>query len=83
MRHLVSCSGDESIRVWDLTTGNCLKVLHGHKDNVYSIKLNRFGQLISGSHDKSIKIWDLDSGECLQTIHVDSLIWMIEMCKIF
>ena len=45
MRHLVSCSGDESIRVWDLTTGNCLKVLHGHKDNVYSIKLNRFGAI--------------------------------------
>jgi WD40 repeat protein len=82
-RFLVSCSADETIRLWDLTTGNCVKTLHGHKDNVYTIKLNTYGQLISGSHDKTVKIWDLDRGECLKTINVDSLIWMIELCKIF
>ena len=82
-RFLVSCSADETIRLWDLTTGNCVKTLHGHKDNVYTIKLNTYGQLISGSHDKTVKIWDLDRGECLKTINVDSLIWMIELCRIF
>ena len=27
---LISCSGDKTIKIWDLNTGKCLKTLKGH-----------------------------------------------------
>ena len=51
---LVSCSQDESIKLWDLNTGVCLKTLNGHKDFVNCIRLLSTGELASCSLDKTI-----------------------------
>lgn len=54
---IVSCSGDNTIRIWDSKTGTCHKILEGHKRHVMAIKV--VGNTIySGSSDKTIKVWE-------------------------
>lgn len=32
---LLSCSNDATIRKWNVDTGECLEVFHGHKHYIY------------------------------------------------
>ena len=66
---LVSCSGDRTIKIWDLTEGCCTKTLVGHSGVVSSIRINRLNNtLASCSQDGTIKTWDPKTGECINTI---------------
>jgi len=57
---LISCSRDETIRVWSLgEKGECLSTLRGHTNSVKCVKLLKNGHLASGSVDRLIKIWNL------------------------
>lgn len=43
---------DESVRIWDVRTGKCLKTLPAHSDPVSAVHFNRDGSLIvSSSYD--------------------------------
>jgi len=43
---------DESVRIWDVKTGKCLKTLPAHSDPVTAVHFNRDGSLIvSSSYD--------------------------------
>ena len=70
-RRLVSCSADRSIRIWNIETGECLKVIEDALDladkDVGGIKLLPNEQLLSCS-GKTIKLWDLNSSMRLQTL---------------
>ena len=69
---LVSGSGDDTIKVWDLSdlsTEKPLKTLKGHSAPVYSVAISENNQIIvSGSEDKTIKVWDLSSEKPLKTL---------------
>lgn len=56
-----------NINTWDLSTGECIKTLVGHTNNVRAL-VSYNDKLISGSNDCTIKIWNPDSGECLKTL---------------
>jgi len=54
------------MRVWDLETGGCLRMLEGHTDTITSLSITPDGsRLISGSADGSTREWDLETGICL------------------
>lgn len=56
---LASGSADNTIILWDATTGQHKKTLIGHKRAVYSIAFSPDGKtLASGSWDRTIKLWD-------------------------
>jgi len=60
---------DESVRIWDVKTGKCLKTLPAHSDPVSAVDFNRDGGLIvSSSYDGLCRIWDTASGQCLKTL---------------
>lgn len=62
---LVSGSYDSSIRVWRVSTGECLYHLRGHSLRIYSVLYEPERNIcISGSMDKSIRVWDLSTGTC-------------------
>jgi WD40 repeat protein len=64
----ISGSNDKT-RIWDIKSGECLHVLHGHENAVISVVLSADGQrAVSGSYD-SIRIWDVSSGACLRILH--------------
>jgi WD40 repeat protein len=52
---IISGSYDQTIKIWDINTYECIKTLDGHTDAVYSVfAINDI--IISGSYDKTIKI---------------------------
>ena len=66
---LASCSFDGTIKLWDISSGGCLKTLYGHTKEIYCISYNFQSNLLaSGSVDKTIKLWNLSTGECIKTL---------------
>ena len=64
---LASGSADKTIKIWDVTSGKCVRTLEGHKHAVVSLQVLGNNQLASGSGDCDIKIWDVTSGKCQET----------------
>ncbi|KAE9387351.1 WD40 repeat-like protein [Gymnopus androsaceus JB14] len=61
---IVSGSGDESVRIWDASTGKEMHKLEGHTNWVYSVAFSPDGtQIVSGSGDESVRIWDASTGK--------------------
>ncbi len=55
---LVSGSFDESLKVWDARSGQCLLTLSGHTSTVYACAWSPDGErLVSGSGDNAVKVW--------------------------
>ena len=77
--YLASGSADRTIRIWQVSTGECLQTLEGHSNWVMSVAFSPDGEyLASGSADRSIKIWQLNGGECLRTLEGHSHgVWSI------
>ena len=66
---VASGSFDKTVKLWDVTSGECLQTLEGHSSDVYSVSFSPDGtKVASGSDDKTVKLWDVTSGECLQTL---------------
>lgn len=65
---IISGSDDNTIKLWDIETGECLKTLKGHSGRIHYLAITLDGkQIISGSLMET-KIWDLQSGKCLKNI---------------
>lgn len=66
---LASGSEDQTIKLWDLRTGELLSTLTGHSDGVKSVAFSPDGnKLASGSADYTIKLWHLHTAELLHTL---------------
>ena len=76
-KFIVSGSNDNSLRIWETESGNCLKILEGHSDIVSRVALSSNGKfIVSGSNDKSLRIWETESGNCLKILEGHSdIIW--------
>ncbi|XP_047401505.1 F-box and WD repeat domain containing protein 10B [Sciurus carolinensis] len=71
---LLSGSYDLSIRYWDLKTGVCVRIFHGHQGTVTCMDLYK-NKLVSGARDCQVKEWDVDTGRCLKTYkHKDPIL---------
>lgn len=59
---LVSTSGDKTLRIWDTTTGYCLKALKGHTGWVRDVCPSLDGHfLLSTGSDHSARLWDIST----------------------
>ena len=68
-KYLVSGSNDRTVRLWDLQTGQLIRLLKGHKQRVKCIQISENGKLIiSASADNTLKIWEIATGNCIRTI---------------
>lgn len=65
---LVSASRDKTLRIWDVTTGYCVKTLRGHSDWVRDVAPSFDGRwLLSAGNDQVARLWDASSGEAKAT----------------
>ena len=65
---MVSSSDDQTVKVWDLESGQLLHTLLGHFDAVASCAITPDGRrVVSASWDHTLKLWDLESGQHLHT----------------
>ena len=61
---VVSGSEDNTIKLWNLNTGECIATLERHEAGVRAVAISPDGQLlVSGSADNTIKLWQLPSVE--------------------
>ncbi|HEY9739851.1 MAG TPA: serine/threonine-protein kinase [Coleofasciculaceae cyanobacterium] len=70
---LASGTRDNTIKLWQLSTGRELRTLKGHSGwwsvGVFSVAISPDGQtLASGSTDKTIKLWQVSTGQELRTL---------------
>ena len=69
---IVSGSDDNTVRIWNATTGECERVLEGHTGGVKSVATAADGRIVSGSSDwrtdetadNTVRIWNAATGEC-------------------
>ncbi|KAF2154681.1 WD40 repeat-like protein [Myriangium duriaei CBS 260.36] len=65
---IVSASGDRTIRMWNIQTGECLKDFSGHSKGIACVQFDG-RRVVSGSSDNTVRIFDAATqGEvaCLQ-----------------
>ncbi|KAI5477173.1 mitochondrial division protein [Pseudohyphozyma bogoriensis] len=58
----VTASLDESVRLWDLTTGDEMAFLRGHSGVVKALQVES-SLCVTGGADGQLRIWDLDLAE--------------------
>jgi WD40 repeat protein len=63
-------SSDNSIQVWDASSGQKVLTLSGHTGRVLGVAFSPDRRLLaSGSEDKIVKVWDATAGQVLFTCH--------------
>lgn len=66
---LASGGRDKSVRLWKISTQECLNVFNYHENWVRSVILHPSGKyIISAGDDRSIRIMDIKSNRCLRTL---------------
>ncbi|KAJ5808827.1 vegetative incompatibility protein HET-E-1 [Penicillium riverlandense] len=68
-RMLASSSNDNTVRLWDATTGALQQILEGHSSSVNSVYFSPDGRMIASiSDDKIVRHWDATTGALQQTL---------------
>eukprot|EP00002_Diphylleia_rotans_P037513 TRINITY_DN8387_c0_g1_i1.p1 TRINITY_DN8387_c0_g1~~TRINITY_DN8387_c0_g1_i1.p1 ORF type:complete len:509 (+),score=122.12 TRINITY_DN8387_c0_g1_i1:45-1571(+) len=86
---LASGSADTTVKLWDITTQNCLLTMNHHQNKVQSLHWHPVEQsiLLSGGFDKQVCVVDCRSpntvGRWNMTSDVESLTWNLHMPEQF
>lgn len=67
--YLATGSGDKTIKIWDMLTGEEVRTLKGHEAGISAVEYSPNGSLIaSGGLDKTVIIWDAASGDIINKL---------------
>ena len=61
---LASGSQDDTVKLWNVRSGECVKTLSGHSERVYSVSFSPDGTLLAstGAYYGEVKWWNVGSG---------------------
>ena len=65
-RYMLTSALDSTIRLWDVSTGKCLRTFFGHVEGVWALAADTL-RVVSGAEDRMVKVWDARSGKCERT----------------
>lgn len=61
---LASASGDGSLKIWNVGTGNFVFDINDHQDNERTVAYSPNGtKLASGSDDQTVRVWNAGTGK--------------------
>lgn len=64
---------DGSLRLWELQSGACLRMMKGHDLSIQSVCVSKDGRtVISAGADATLRLWNLKTGHCHGVIEVGS-----------
>ena len=73
---LATCSGDQTIKLWDTGNKKLLATLLGHDSGVGCIRFSPDGRLLVSSDDQELRIWDVTSRELKAAVsRPDEFLW--------
>ena len=62
---LASGGQESSVRLWSVTTGECVAVLPGNGSWVWAVTFSPDGRYLAcGCEDSSVRLWDIEHREC-------------------
>ncbi|XP_038046037.1 F-box/WD repeat-containing protein 11-like [Patiria miniata] len=64
---IVSGLRDNTIKIWDRQTLQCIQVLTGHTGSVLCLQYDD-KVIITGSSDSTVRVWDVNNGQMLNTL---------------
>ncbi|OUL34278.1 hypothetical protein BV372_14260 [Nostoc sp. T09] len=73
---LATASADNTLKLWDTSTGKEIKTLIGHTNSVNDISFSPNGKMLaSASDDNTLKLWDTSTGKEIKTLigHTNSV----------
>ena len=79
---LASCGEDQTVRLWDIDTGQCLKTLQGHTNWVRAVAFSPNESLLAScGEDQTVRLWDVgnpSAGYCLKILrgHANRVRWV-------
>ena len=76
---VVSASDDTNLRVWNVQTGACERLLEGHCAAVTAVCALANGRVVSASHDGKLLLWDTTTGACLRVL-AESIAHVYSIC---
>ena len=67
---LASASADNTVKLWNIVTGECTTTLTGHREAVLSVVFHptQAAVLASANSDSTVKLWNIHTGECTATL---------------
>ncbi|GMH34941.1 hypothetical protein BSKO_02802 [Bryopsis sp. KO-2023] len=61
---ILSSSSDQTVRIWNRSSGECMQVLENRKDNSWRVAL--CGDMFARQSGNNIQIWNIDENLCIR-----------------
>jgi tricorn protease-like protein len=69
MRLAFSVSWDRTLRVWDLASAECLRIIEGHMEAIDALAISSDGGFaLTGGLDHTLVIWNINTGDPVKVI---------------
>ena len=60
---------DSTVRLWEVESGRCVRLLEGHAASVWSVAWSPEGRrALSGGADSTVRLWEVESGRCARVL---------------
>lgn len=66
------------LRVWEVATGKCVRVIDSHESNIFDLKISSDSRTaFTSCADSTLRIYDIQKGKCIKIFNVPSRrIWV-------
>ena len=62
-RYMLTGGLDNTVRLWDIVTGKCMRSMFGHVEGIWGLVGDTL-RVVTGANDSMTKIWEPRSGKC-------------------